>query len=60
MQELNAKKAVIDAKYAPYKGNKQMEMRQKQEVADLYKKEGINPMSSLVTIFVTMPFFFAM
>lgn len=60
MQELNAKKAVIDAKYAPYKGNKQMEMRQKQEVSELYKKEGINPMSSLVTIFVTMPFFFAM
>lgn len=60
MQELNAKKAVIDAKYAPYKGNKQMEMRQRQEVSELYKKEGINPMSSLVTIFVTMPFFFAM
>lgn len=57
MQELNAKKAMIDAKYAPYKGNKQMENRQKQEVAELYKKEGINPLASMGNMFLTMPMF---
>lgn len=57
MQEMNAKKAVIDAKYAPYKGNKQMENRQKQEVAELYKKEGINPIGAMGNMFLTMPMF---
>lgn len=60
MQELQAKKAIIDAKYAPYKGNKQMENRQRQEVAELYKKAGINPLGALGTIFVTMPIFLAL
>ena len=57
MQELSAKKASIDAKYAPYKGNKQMENRQKQEVAQLYKKEGISPVAQILTSLLTMPFF---
>ena len=60
MQELNAKKSVIDAKYEAYKGNKQMEMRKRQEVQDLYKKEGISPMGSIGTMFITMPFFLSM
>ncbi len=59
MQEMQAKKAIIDAKYASYKGNKQMENRQKAEVADLYKKQGINPLSSLGSVLLTMPFFLA-
>lgn len=57
MQELQAKKAIIDAKYAPYKGNKQMENRKRQETAELYKKAGINPLGALGTVFVTMPIF---
>lgn len=60
MQELNAKKAIIDAKYAPYKGNKQMQMRQRSEVSELYKKEGISPLGSIGSMLITMPFFFAM
>ena len=56
-QELQAKKATIDAKYLNYKGNKQMEARQRQEVAELYKKEGISPLGSLGSIFMTMPIF---
>ena len=60
MQELNAKKSTIDAKYEPYKGNKQMEMRKRQEVMDLYKKEGVSPSAQMATLFVTMPFFLAM
>ena len=60
MQELAGKKAVIDAKYAAYKGNKQMEMRKNQEVQDLYKKEGVSMFGSIGSIFLTMPFFLAM
>ena len=60
MQELSAKKAIIDAKYAPYKGNKQMENRQRQEVAALYKKEGISPLAQIGSMFLRMPFFLAM
>ena len=60
MQELSGKKAIIDAKYTNYKGNKQMEQRKKQEVSELYKKEGINPLGSIGTMFLTMPFFLAM
>lgn len=60
MQELAGKKAVIDAKYAAYKGNKQMEMRKNQEVQELYKKEGVSMFGSIGSIFLTMPFFVAM
>ena len=56
-QELGAKKAIIDAKYAGYKGNKQMEMRQRQEVAELYKKEGVSPLGALGSAFIAMPIF---
>ena len=56
-QEVQAKKAVIDAKYANYKGNKQMEARKRQETADLYKKEKISPLGALSSLFITMPIF---
>lgn len=56
-QELQGKKAIIDAKYANYKGNKQMEARKRQETADLYKKEGVSPLGSIGSIFITMPIF---
>lgn len=56
-QEVQSKKAIIDAKYANYKGNKQMESRKRQETADLYKKEGISPLGALGTVFITMPIF---
>lgn len=60
MQELSAKKAVIDAKYESYKGNRQMDMRKRQEIQELYKKEGISPLASMGSMFVTIPFFLAM
>ena len=59
MQELQAKKAIIDQKYEAYKGNKQMENRKRQEVQDLYAKEGISPFGSLGTLLITMPIFIA-
>lgn len=59
MQELNLKKAAIDAKYAPYKGNKQMQARQRQEVAEMYKKEGVSPMGAFTSVLIVMPLFLA-
>ncbi|NQZ65611.1 MAG: membrane protein insertase YidC [Mycoplasmatales bacterium] len=56
-QEIQAKKAVIDAKYANYKGNKQMEQRKRQETAALYKKAGISPLGALGSAFIGMPIF---
>lgn len=60
MQEMSAKKAVIEAKYEPYKGNRQMDMRKRQEIQELYKKEGISPMATMGSMFITIPFFLAM
>lgn len=56
-QELQAKKAIIDAKYVNYKGNKQMEQRKRQETSELYKKEGVSPLGAIGTLFITMPIF---
>ena len=59
-QELSSKKAAIEAKYAQYKGNKQMEQRKRQEMSEMFKKEGISPLGSIGSIFLTMPIFLAM
>ncbi|WGI36656.1 membrane protein insertase YidC [Mesomycoplasma lagogenitalium] len=59
-QELQVKKAKIDAKYLPHKGNKQMEARQKQEIADLYKKNNVSPVEPFKQLLITMPIFIAM
>ncbi|WP_429990388.1 YidC/Oxa1 family membrane protein insertase, partial [Mycoplasmopsis bovis] len=52
-EELKSKKAKIDAKYAEFKNNKQMTARQQQEVAELYKKPGINPFDAFVTMLIS-------
>lgn len=58
--DIKAKKAKIDAKYAEYdKSNKQMKARHQQEIMELYKKNGINPIDSFVTAIVSMPIFVA-
>ncbi|MCP4356016.1 MAG: hypothetical protein GY793_10395 [Proteobacteria bacterium] len=59
-QELSSKKAAIEAKYEQYKGNKQMEQRKRQEMSEMFKKEGISPLGSIGSIFLTMPIFLAM
>ncbi|WP_051630116.1 membrane protein insertase YidC [Mycoplasma simbae] len=59
-EELRAKKAKIDAKYADFKNNKEMRQRQQQEVADLYKKNGISPMDSILSLIISFPIFIAM
>ncbi|VEU59666.1 membrane protein insertase YidC [Mesomycoplasma neurolyticum] len=59
-QDVQMKKAKIDAKYAQYKGNKQMENRQRQEVSELYKKHGMSPVGPIKQMLITMPIFLAM
>ncbi len=59
-QELSAKRATIEAKYEQYKGNKQMEQRKRQEMSEMFKKEGISPLGAIGNIFLTMPIFLAM
>lgn len=58
-EDLKAKKAKIDAKYAEFKNNKQMKARQQAEVAELYKKNGINPLDSFAAILISFPVFIA-
>ncbi|MCP4336948.1 MAG: membrane protein insertase YidC [Mycoplasma sp.] len=59
-QELSAKRAAIEAKYLQYKGNKQMEQRKRQEMAAMFKKEGVSPLGSIGSVFLTMPIFLSM
>ncbi len=59
-QELAPKKAKIDAKYAAYKGNKQMEQKKRQELSALYKKNNINMLTPLLSSLVSMPIFLSM
>ncbi|MGP1451796.1 MAG: membrane protein insertase YidC [Metamycoplasmataceae bacterium] len=59
-EDIKAKKAKIDAKYAQYdRTNKQMKARQQQEVMELYKKNNINPLDSFISLIVGMPIFIA-
>ncbi|WP_051617795.1 membrane protein insertase YidC [Mycoplasmopsis iners] len=59
-EELKQKKAKIDAKYAEFKNNKQMKARQQQEIQQLYKKHGINPLDTLMSTLIALPIFIAM
>lgn len=59
MQKLQGKISEIKAKYSD---KKDMQSRQKQqyEIMNLYKKHDIKPFSSMASIFITIPFFYAM
>ncbi|VEU78147.1 membrane protein insertase YidC [Mycoplasmopsis columbinasalis] len=59
-EDIKQKKAKIDAKYAEFKNNKQMKQRHQQEVQQLYKKHGINPVDILLSTFISLPIFIAM
>lgn len=58
-QQLNPKKAKIDAKYAPFKGNREMEQRKRQEIAKLYKSNNVSMVDPLKALCISMPIFFA-
>ncbi len=58
-QQLNPKKAKIDAKYEPFKGNREMEQRKRQELAKLYKSNNVSMVQPLKAFCISMPIFFA-
>jgi YidC/Oxa1 family membrane protein insertase len=62
MRKMQALKPQIDAINAKYKELKMTDPRkqnQQQEVMDLYKKNGVNPMGGCVPMLLQLPFFFA-
>ena len=62
MRKMQALKPQIDGINAKYKDLKMTDPRkqnQQQEVMDLYKKNGVNPMGGCVPMLLQLPFFFA-
>ena len=63
MRKMQALKPQIDAINAKYKNIRPDAIRKKaeqnQEVMDLYKKHGVNPMGGCVPMLIQIPFFFA-
>jgi len=62
MRKMQALKPQIDAINAKYKGLKLTDPKkgeQNQEVMDLYKKFGVNPMGGCFPMLIQIPFFFA-
>jgi YidC/Oxa1 family membrane protein insertase len=62
MRKMQALKPQVDAINAKYKNIKMTDPRkgeQNQEVMDLYKKFGVNPMGGCVPMLIQLPFFFA-
>ncbi len=56
-QQLNPKKAKIDAKYEPFKGNREMEQRKRQEVAKLYKANNVSMWAPIKAMCISVPIF---
>lgn len=62
MRKMQALKPQIDAINAKYKNLKMTDPKKQegqQEVMDLYKKNGVNPMGGCVPMLLQLPFFFA-
>lgn len=59
MQALQPKLAAINAKYKGLKLNDPRKAEQNQEVMELYKKEGVNPMSGCVPMLIQLPLIYA-
>ena len=57
MNELQPQIAKIQAKYPNANTNNYEKQRQAQEMADLYKKNKINPLSSILVLFIQFPVF---
>ncbi|AWX42626.1 Oxa1Ec [Metamycoplasma cloacale] len=55
LEELNQKKAKIEAKYAEYKNDKKMQQRKQLEISELYKKEKVSPFGQIITMLITLP-----
>lgn len=58
MKKIQPQMAKIEAKYAG-KDDQQSQMAKSQEIMALYKKNGVNPLSSCLIMLVQLPVFFA-
>ncbi len=59
MQKIQPQIAAINAKYKGIKMNDPRKSEQNQEVMDLYKREGVNPMGGCLPMLVQFPFLIA-
>lgn len=59
MQKLQPQIQAINAKYKSIKINDPKKAEQNQEVMDLYKKEGVNPVGGCLPMLIQLPFFYA-
>lgn len=55
MDSIKPQKARIEAKYANYAGNKLMQHKKQQELAELYKKHNIRPFGMFLPLILTTP-----
>lgn len=55
LEEIKPKKAKIEAKYEPYKGNKMMMLKKQQEIMELHKKHNIKPYAMFLQLIITAP-----
>lgn len=59
MQAIQPKIKEIQAKYKKYGNDMSMKQKQNQEIAALYKEEGVNPLGGCLPMLLQMPIFFA-
>jgi YidC/Oxa1 family membrane protein insertase len=59
MQKLQPQLKAINEKYKNVKINDPKKAEQNQEVMDLYKKEGVNPVGGCLPLVLQLPFFYA-
>jgi YidC/Oxa1 family membrane protein insertase len=59
MQKLQPQLKAINEKYKNIKINDPRKAEQNQEVMDLYKKEGVNPVGGCLPLVLQLPFFYA-
>jgi YidC/Oxa1 family membrane protein insertase len=59
MQQLQPQIAALNAKYKGIKMNDPRKAEQNQEMMDLYKREGVNPMGGCIPMLIQFPFLIA-
>ena len=59
MQTVQPKIKAIQQKYKKYGNDMSMKQKMNQEIAELYKKEGVNPLGGCLPMLLQMPIFFA-
>ncbi len=60
MQKVQPKVKAIQAKYKKHKGDPQMRAKMNQEMMELYKVEGVNPMGGCLPMLIQLPILWAL